>query len=69
MKRITATFEIENDLQEHQLRVYLEGIGAKYIKPLPNTEHLKDNPFYKQLRKVKKEAELNLYRFINKNRE
>ena len=68
MKHLNATFEIENDLAEHQLRNVLKGIGAKHIKTLPNTEHLKENTSFKKLYKAKKQAEENLWQFINNNR-
>ena len=68
MKHLNATFEIENDLAEHQLRNVLEGMGAKYIKTLPDTEHLKDNSRYKELVKIKKDAQLILDRYINDHR-
>ena len=68
MKKLSVVFEIENDLAEHKLRQTLEALGAKYVKTLPDTEHLKENENYKQLLKAKKEAELKLYRYVNKNR-
>ena len=68
MKHLNATFEIENDLAEHQLRNVLKGMGAKYVKTLPNTEHLKENTSFKKLYKAKKQAEENLWQFINNNR-
>lgn len=68
MKKLNATFDIENDLAEHQLRQTLEGFGAKYVKTLPNTDHLKDNETFKKLKVAKRKAESNLYEFINKNR-
>lgn len=69
MKHLVATFEIENDLSEHKLRTHLEGMGAKSLRTLPNIEHLKENLTYKQLIKAKYDAQLNLDRFINNNRE
>jgi hypothetical protein len=69
MKHLNATFEIENDLAEHQLRNVLESMNAKYVKTLPNTEHLKENTTYNKLLKAKKSASSNLYKFINENRE
>ena len=68
MKKLNATFEIENDLAEHNLRQVLEGLGAKYIKTLPSTDHLKENKAYISLRAAKRKAERNLYDFTNKNR-
>ena len=67
-KKINATFEINSDFEEHNLRIALEGMGAEYIKTLPNTDHLKENKSFKALLKSKKDAENNLYDFINKNR-
>lgn len=68
MKKLNATFDIENDFAEHKLRQVLEGLGAKYLKTLANTEHLKDKPVYKKLIKAKKDAENQLYDYINNNR-
>jgi len=68
MKRINATFEVENDLQEHNLRNILEGINAKYVNTLPNTDHLKDNETFIKLVKGKRNAQLLLDRFTNENR-
>ena len=68
MKHLLATFEIENDLTEHQLRSALEGMGAKSLRTLPDIEHLKENETYKKLIKGKYDAQLNLDRFINNNR-
>ena len=68
MKHLTATFEIENDLQEYNLRQVLKGMNVKYVKTLADTEHLKDNPAYKKFIKQKKDAQLEIDRFINKNR-
>ncbi len=68
IKKINATFEINNDFEEHKLRIVLEGMGAHYIKTLPNTDHLKDDKKFKYFLKMKKDAENNLYEFINKNR-
>lgn len=68
MKRLNATFDIPNDLAEYTLRNTLEGMGAKYVKTMADTEHLKDNEHYKKLIKLKKDAESQLYEFINNNR-
>jgi hypothetical protein len=68
MKRLNATFDIENDLAEYKLREVLEGIGAKHVKTLPNTEHLKDNTHYKALYKAERKAKELKSIFINNNR-
>ena len=68
MKKVNATFNVENDLQEHKLWVTLEGLGGKYIKTLPNTDHLKDDVRYKELRKQVKIAKDSLYDYVSKNR-
>ena len=68
MKKINATFECENDLAEYNLRKILESMNAKYVKTLPNTEHLKENKNYLKLLKSKKDANANLYKFISENR-
>lgn len=69
MKHLNASFEIENDLAEYKLRQTLEAMGAKWVKTLPNTEHLKENKTFKDLVKAKKDAQLKLDRYINENRE
>jgi hypothetical protein len=66
MKRLNATFEIENDLAEDKLRTILEGLGAKYVKTLPNADHLKDDAFYIKLRKARKTNDNHLYDYIMK---
>lgn len=68
MKKLNATFDIENDLAEYTLRNTLEGLGAKYVKTMADTEHLKDQPTYKKLVKAKKQAESELYEYINRNK-
>ncbi len=68
MKLIHATFEVDNDYIEHALRSRLEGLNAKTVKTLPNTNHLKDDKKFKYFLKMKKDAENNLYNFINDNR-
>ena len=68
MKKLNATFDIENDLAEYTLRNTLEGMGAKYVKTMADTEHLKNQPNYKNLVKAKKDAESKLYEYINNNR-
>jgi len=68
MKKINATFNVENDLAEYNLRKILEGLGAKYVRTLPNTDHLKDNKHYIELYKVEKKAKETTLKFINDNR-
>ena len=68
MKKLNVTFEVNNDLEEDKLRTHLESIGGKYIKTLPNTEHLKDKANYKALSKEVTKAKDNLYTYINNNR-
>lgn len=68
MKLINATFEVENDLAEMNIRNVLEGLNAKYIKTLPETSHLKDDTHFKQLYKMKKQAEKNLYKYVDSKR-
>lgn len=67
-KLINATFEVENEYQEGKLWSNLEGMGAKYIKTLPNTDHLKEKTHYKKLSKDVQTAKDNLYKYINNNR-
>ena len=68
MKLLTATFEVENDLAEHNLRNVLEGMNVKYVKTLPNTDHLKEDKYFKSLLKDKKQAQKNIDSYIDKNR-
>ena len=68
MKLINATFEAENDLAEMQIRNVLDGLTAKYVKTLPNTDHLKEDKHFKKLYGVKKQAEKNLYNYVNSKR-
>jgi hypothetical protein len=68
MKHLTATFEIENEAQEYMLRVKLEGMNAKYVNTLPNTDHLKDDKFYKEYVKAKRDLQLKMDRYVNKKR-
>jgi hypothetical protein len=65
MKHLTATFEVGNDMEEHSLRIHLEGIGARYVKTLPDSTHLKEDEKYKELYRQKKQAEKNLYNYID----
>ncbi len=65
MKLLNATFEVSNDLTEHKIRTLLESLGAKYLKTIPNTDHLKEDANYKKLVKAKKDAQLHLDRYIN----
>ena len=68
MKKLNATFDIENDLAEYKLREVLESMGAKHVKTLPNTEHLKDNVHYKALYKAERKAKELKSIFINNHR-
>ena len=67
-KKLNVTFTIESDFEEDNLRVNLESIGGKYIKTLPNTDHLKDNTHFKKLKKAKRDTENSIYEFVNNNR-
>lgn len=67
-KLVNVTFEIENDFAEYQLRNVLEGMGGKYIKTLPNTDHLKDDLHFQKLIKSKKQAQQNLDNYIDLKR-
>lgn len=69
MKYLTATFKVESDLAEKKLRIHLEGIGAKYIKTLPDTEHLKEDAQYIKMYKLKKNAEKQLYNYVDGKRQ
>ena len=68
MKLINATFEAENPLAEGRIWNTLEGLGGKYIKTLPNTDHLEEDKHFIKLRKDVKQAKDNLYKYINNNR-
>ena len=72
-RKINVTFEIEdNDVVEYQLELILRQNFSHciidYMK-FPNTEHLKENEAFKKLIKLKKQAGLELDRFINDNRQ
>lgn len=68
-KKLNVTFDLENELAEYRLRNQMDSMGAKYMKTLPNTDHLKDNKSFKASQKAKKQAEDNYYKFINANRQ
>ena len=68
MKKINATFDAENDLAEHNIRKILEGLGGKYLKTLPNTDHLKEDKHFIKLSKDVRIAKDTLYKYINNNR-
>lgn len=68
MKLLNATFDIENDLEEYRLRNHLDSINAKYMRTIPNTEHLKGDKHFLKLQKDVKTAKDNLYKYINNNR-
>ena len=65
MKLLNATFEVSNDFTEHKLRTLLESLGAKHLRTIPNTDHLKEDENYKKLVKGKKDAQLHLDRYVN----
>lgn len=68
MKLLSATFEVESDLAEYNLRNELEALGVKYLKTLPDTDHLKEDKHYMELVKMKKQAETNLYNYYDSKR-
>jgi len=68
MKLLNVSFEIENDLQEYNLRNTLEAMGGKYLKTLPCTDHLKDDKKFKALKKSAKLAKNNQHDYVNRNR-
>jgi hypothetical protein len=72
MRKINITIQIEDDdFREHELWTALDGLlGRSMIdyRVFPNTEHLKDNNTFKKLLKSKRDAGLELDRFINENR-
>ena len=72
MRTLNFTVRIEdNDIIEHNLRKHLHGLlGDKLIdiKTLPKVNHLKENENYKKLSKAKRDAQLQLDRYVNNNR-
>ena len=72
MRKINVTIQIDDDdFREHELFTALDGLlGRSMIdyRVFPNTEHLKENTSFKKLYKAKKQAEENLWQFINNNR-
>ncbi len=68
MKLLNATFEVNSAFEEHNLRIMLDGQGAKYVKTLPDVTHLKDDSHYKELYRQKKHAETNLYKYVDSKR-
>jgi hypothetical protein len=71
-RKINLTFEIEdNDFIQQKVEQRLFSILGKNMidfRVFPNTEHLKENKSFKKLVKSKREAGLELDRFINNNR-
>ncbi len=71
-RKINLTFEIDdNDLIQFNFEKRLFGMfGTALIdfRVFPNTNHLKENKSFKKLVKAKREAGLELDRFINNNR-
>ena len=71
-RKINLTFEIEdNDFIQQRVEQRLFGILGKNMidfRVFPNTEHLKENKSFKKLVKSKRQAGLELDRFINNNR-
>jgi hypothetical protein len=72
MRKINITISIDDDdVLEHRLKLALDDLLGKSIidyMVFPNTEHLKDNENFNKLIKAKKQAGLELDRFINNNR-
>ena len=68
MKLINASFEVKNDLEEYTIISTLEGLGGKFIKVLPNTDHLKDDPVFKELYKEETKAKNAKLNYTNKHR-
>lgn len=69
MKRINATFEVHNELQEQQIVNKLESLNCKYLSILGNTEHLKDDKTYDALYKAKKKADANYRGYVTNNKQ
>lgn len=72
MRKINITISIDDDdYLEQKLKQSLDSLlGASMIDYLvfPKTEHLKGNDTFDKLIKAKKQAGLELDRFINNNR-
>lgn len=67
-KKLNATFIVNSDFEEHNLRKTLDSLGAKYINTLPDTEHLKDDELFISLSKEKKKNDKILYDYIDSKR-
>ena len=68
MRKINATFEVKNELEDYKLRVIIESLGGKHVITLLDTDHLKEDKKYKELRKQVKIAKDSLYNYVDKNR-
>lgn len=67
-KKVNATYIVNNELEDERLYNALNSLGAIDITVFGNNEHLRDNATFKKLLKAKKDAGLELDRFINNNR-
>jgi len=72
MRTINLTIKFEdNDLVEYNVRNALKGLLGDAIidiKTLPNTDHLKEDKVYLEMRKKKKADEKALYKYVDSNR-
>ena len=69
MKLLNVSFEVNSDLEEHNLRVTLEALGAKHMKTLPDTSHVKDDKVYLEMYRKKKANEKALYKYVDSKRD
>ena len=71
MKRlINFTVECDNtDLAEFKLREWMDiYMAPKYVKTLKNADHVKDDKYYKEQIKSKKQIQLNIDNYIDLKR-
>lgn len=72
MRTINLTIKFEDsDLVEYNLRNALQGLlgdSIVDIKTLPNSEHLKEDKTYLEMKKLKRKHEKELYKYIDSKR-
>jgi len=68
MKLLNASFKVENDLAEYNLRNTLDSLGAIHVNTLSDTDHLKDDSTFKRMCKSEKMAKKAKWDYINNNR-
>ena len=69
MKTVNFTIELNDEEEISQFEYWLrEQVKVKYFRVLPNSDHLKEDITYKILRKLRKNADINLYNYIDNHR-